>query len=52
MKRIEDGKEIKREAEVGTDGGNAAGIMNGGGNEELSLAVDDERAAVVGDVVS
>lgn len=29
---------------------NTAGVVNGGGDEELAAAVDDERAGIVGDI--
>lgn len=31
---------------------NAAGVMNGSGNEKLALAINDERAAVIGYIAS
>lgn len=32
--------------------GNAARVVNGGGDEELALAIDDERAMIVGHIAS
>ena len=43
---------FQRSRERDTDGGDAARIVDGGGNEKLAAAVDDEGAGVVADIVS
>lgn len=40
----------KRSERVVAHRGNAARVMNGGGDEELPLAIDDERATVEGHI--